>query len=191
MPNAEITALLGAWEKGDDQALSRVITLVYDELRRIARFYLDGPSARQTLQPTALVHEVYERLAGAGKLAFENRAHFFNCARMIMRQVLMRQARRQQMSDGNKRQKADFDEANFLQNMGEPDPQMLLALEQALEKLAEIDQRSLAIVELRFFVGLNIEETAAVLEISPRTVRREWAMSKRWLAKALGSDSQT
>ena len=184
---AEITALLGAWEKGDHQALGQVIALVYDELRKMARHYLHGPSARQTLQPTALVHEVYQRLAGAGKLEFENSGHFFNCARMIMRQVLMVQARRQRLPDGNKQRAIEFDDDILPEHLVERDPRLLLSVDQALDKLADMDQRGLAIVELRFFVGLDIEETAKILDISPRTVRREWLAAKRWLARELGT----
>ena len=188
-PNADITALLGAWEKGDDQALGRVIELVYDELRKIARFHLEGPAGQSTLQPTALVHEVYQRLAGAGKPTFENRTHFFNCARVIMRQVLMYRARKHRLGDGTKVKKAAFDDDFFLPRLDDLDPRTLLSMDSALDKLAEMDRRGLAIVELRFFVGLNIEETAEILDISSRTVRREWLATKRWLARELSAAS--
>ncbi len=183
----DITALLGAWEKGDINALNQVIALIYHDLRRTARYYLRDRTPNGTLQATALVHEVYQRLAGAKELVFENRTHFFNCACLIMRQVLVKYARRHGAKSGGEYIRLRYsDEENLFDEFGTPDPDTLLAVDRALSLLGELDPRRHRIIELRFFVGLSMEEISRVLDISPRTVRREWLTARRWLARELG-----
>ncbi len=186
LDGAEITTLLRAWDKGSQDALNRVIALVYHDLRRMARYYLQAGNPHATLQSTALVHEVYQRLAGAKELVFEGRAHFFNCACLIMRQVLMRSARRHGAKNGKPVKLAYAEDDPPLEAWEIPDRDTLLALDQALTLLAELDPRRHRIVELRFFVGLSLDEIAELLAISPRTIRREWLTARRWLARELG-----
>lgn len=150
---AEITALLGGWQKGDQDALNRVISLVYHDLRRMARYYLKSGNPAATLQATVLVHEVYQRLAGAKELVFENRAHFFNCACLIMRQIFVKYVGKQGAKDGEKERLRYVENDLSLEEFRAPDPNTLLALNQALALLGELDPRRSRIVELRFLSG--------------------------------------
>jgi RNA polymerase sigma factor (TIGR02999 family) len=175
---SEITRILEALEQGDPQAAAQLLPLVYDELRALAAQRLAGEKPGQTLQPTALVHEVYLRLLGQERApSFKDRGHFFAAAASAMRRILIDNARRKQTQKrggGLERQPLDAVAAP------EPDEE-LLALDEALEKLAAIDPEKARLVELRYFVGLTGEQTAEVLGISPTTADRWWAYARAWL----------
>jgi len=175
-PNS-VTALLAKWRAGDQRALGALVPLVYDELRYIAHRYLRHERPDHILQSTALVHEAYLRLLKQGTHEFENRAHFFAISAQLMRQILVEYARRRNAS------KRD---AGYMLSVND-NPGILkasvdlIALDDALNGLAKLDARQSRIVELRFFGGLSTEETAAVLGISTKTVKRDWATAKVWL----------
>ena len=179
---ADITALLRAWRLGDQRAFDRLMPLVYDELRRRARHYLRAERRNHTLQPTALVHEVYARLVGADKVDWNDRAHFFALAARQMRQVLVdsARARRYQKRGGGVIQ-VTFDEAMAVADRALD----VVALDDALEALAFQDARKARVVELRYFGGLTNEEIASALGVSTDTVTRDWQMAKLWLRRAL------
>ncbi|CAM2011173.1 ECF-type sigma factor [Acanthopleuribacter pedis] len=180
----DITHLLQAWHQGDKDALDGVFPLVYADLRRMARHFLrDG--ARQTLQPTGLVHEMYARLLGSPPSQFENRAHFFNAARMIIRQILVQQSRmRDSIKRGKGMQRQPLEDEE-IQAGGDLNLDTLVSIHQCLESFRKLDERKARIVELRFFLGLDISETAEVLNTSERTVRRDWQTAKVWLKRNL------
>jgi RNA polymerase sigma factor (TIGR02999 family) len=179
----DVTALLENWSNGDPQALERLMPLVYDELRRLARNYLRHERPDHTLQCTALVHEAYIRMVNQKEVSWQNRSHFFGVAAQSIRHILVDYARAYQTAKrGSGAHKLSLDAA-----MGVPAGQDidLIALDDALNQLAAIDAQQGRVVELRFFGGLSIEETAAVLKISPATVKREWVMAKAWLFQNL------
>ncbi len=179
----EVTNLLIQLKKGNREAQSRLIPLVYAELRRVAARYMRGEQPGHSLQATALVHEAYLRLAGQQDISWQNRAHFFGVAANIMRRILVDHARaKQARKRGGSIQKVSFDEAVLVQP--EP-PRDFLALDEALERLAQRDARQSRVVELRFFGGLSEEEAAEVLGISVRTVKRDWAVARAWLYKEI------
>ena len=180
-PNPEsVTRLLVAWRDGSQQALDRLIPLVYQELRAIAGRYLSHEPASHTLQSTALVHEAYVKLIGQRRVQWQNRAHFFGIAAQMMRRILVDHARRQHRDKrGGWTPKLSLDEAMAVTA---PEPHLdLIALDEALTSLAMVDARGARVIELRFFSGLTIEETAEVLDISPGTVKREWSAARAWL----------
>lgn len=182
-----ITELLVRWRNGDSGALNTLIPLVYDELHRLARHHLGREREWHTLQSTALVNEVYLRLLGQG-LAVENRTHFFAVASHLMRQILVDHARRHRAAkrgDGLERITLSGLEA-LLPHVKNLD---LLALDDALYELGRADQRLTKIVELRFFGGLSIEESAVALDISASTVKREWATARAWLHRELSKSA--
>jgi len=163
--------------------LEELMPLVYDELRRLAAHYLRHERPDHTLQPTALVHEAYLRLVDQTQVRWQNRAHFFGIAANLMRQILVNHALSHRASKrGGTAIKLTLDEAAGLSKQRDVD---LVALDEALTRLAALDSQPSRIVELRFFGGLSIEETAEVLRISPATVKREWTMAKAWLHCAL------
>ncbi len=179
----EVTRLLRDWGGGDQQALEQLVPLIYNELRHLAHncLYRERPS--HTLQTTALVHEAYLKLIDQRDARWQNRAHFFAIAAQAMRRILVDSARRHTaLKRGGPAENLSLDEAANVSL--EPDP-ILLPLDEALNKLAEIDQQQSRIVELRFFGGLTIEETAEVLKLSTDTVKREWAMARAWLRQSL------
>ncbi len=179
----EVTNLLDAWSGGDVEALDALMPLVIDELRRVASNYLMHEVPGHTLQPTALVNEVYLRLAGRRTVSWRNRAQFFAVAAEIMRRILVDHARRRRtVKHGDGVLRISLDEAERLPETVEID---LVALDDALKALEIIDERQSRIVELRYFTGLTIEETGAVLEISPMTVKREWRTARLWLYNEL------
>jgi RNA polymerase sigma factor (TIGR02999 family) len=184
---SEITTLLAAARAGDRDCQSRLFEAVYGELRRIAAAQLRGERRDHTLQPTALVHEAYIRLLGRGDVPWENRAHFFSTAAGTMRRILIDHARTRKADkrDG-KLKRVDLDEtpAAFV----EEDADRLLAVDEALGRLAQWDERQARVVELRFFGGLTVEETADVLAVSVKTVKRDWAMARAWLQTQLEGD---
>ena len=179
----EITRLLVEVTRGNNEAESRLVPLVYTELRRLARRYMRQERPDHTLQATALVHEAYLRLAGEKEISWQNRAHFYGVAANIMRRILVDHARAKQAKKrGGSDQEVSFDEAVLAQPEA---PKDFLAIDEALERLAERDPRQSRIVELRFFGGLSEEETAEVLGISVRTVKRDWQVARAWLYKEI------
>jgi RNA polymerase sigma factor (TIGR02999 family) len=183
--NGDLTGLLLEWAEGDKAALDRLTPLVYDEIRRIAHRYIQRERAGHTLQTTALVHEAYVRLAGSQNVAWQNRNHFFAVTAQVMRRILIDHARRRQyLKHGGEAQRVPFDSLPVAP-MSQPRAAELLALDEALAELAKLDERKGAVVELRYFGGLSIEETAEVLEISPMTVRRDWRAAKAWLYRRM------
>ena len=178
-----VTDLLLHWSEGDQEALNKLIPLVYDELHKLASRYLRRERRDHTLQTTAVVHEAYLKLVNQRDANFENRLHFFAVAAQIMRRILVDYARRHHASKrGGDLYKLSLDEALVTSEEKGAD---LLALDEALERLAAIDQRQSRVVELRVFAGLTLEETAQALNISPSTVRREWSMAKAWLHRQI------
>ena len=174
-----VSVLLAQWQAGDEEAFRALVPVVYDELRRLAHHYLRKERPDHTLQSTALVHEAYLRLAGQQELVhFENRAHFFAVSAQLMRQILVEHARRRGAAkrDGGHRVTLDGAEALLKERTVD-----MLALDDALKGLAQLDPQQSRIVELRFFGGLSIEETAQALKISPATVKRDWATARLWL----------
>lgn len=176
----EVTVLLDAIHEGDANATDRLLMLVYDELRALAQSRMRNEPAGHTLQPTALVHEAYMRLIGDGNAKWENRGHFFGAAALAMRRILVERARRyKQPKHGGGRKRLDIDQIDKTADHASDTD--LIALDEVLKKLEEHDPRMAQIVMLRFFAGLSVEDTAAAMDISPRTVKREWAVAKAWL----------
>lgn len=178
-----VTRLLVSWSNGDRAALDELTPLVHEELRRLARLYMGRERAGHTLQTTALVNEAYVRLIDWRNVRWQNRAHFFAVSAQMMRRILVDYARRRhELKRGGERVKISLEEAAVISH--EPDADFV-ALDDALQGLARIDPRKSRIVELRFFGGLSVEETAEVLRISPRTVMREWSLAQAWLYREL------
>jgi len=183
-PDHDVTVLLRQWRNGDREAHDRLLALVYDELRRVARARLRADTPNHTLQPTALVHEAYLRLMGSKSGAPQNRAHLFALAARVMRQVLVDHARRRNAD------KRGGGETSITISDDTPARQAsivdVLALDEALTDLATLDQRLCQVVELKCFTGLNIQETADALGVSTATVERDWILAKAWLYAELG-----
>ena len=182
-----LTGLLVEWRDGDKAALDRLMPLVYDELRRIAHRYVQHERDGHTLQTSALVNEAYLRFAGQRKVDWQNRSHFFAATAQVMRHILIDHARRRRYAKhGGEAQQVPINDAAgmSLQRATE-----LIALEEALEELAGLDRRKSQVVELRYFGGLSLEETAEVLEISLMTVRRDWRAAKAWLYRKIQNES--
>lgn len=178
----QVTELLARWGQGDPAAREALIPLVYGELRRLAKHCLAG-RPNQTIQSTALVHEAYLRLVGQTSLRAENRVHFLGIAARLMREVLVDRARKRGAAKrGSNCITLSFDEAVALPKRQELN---LIALDDALNVLSQLDPRQSQIVDLRFFGGLSIEDTAGVLDISPATVKREWVSARLWLQREL------
>lgn len=181
-PNAsssQVTQLLASWSQGDKEALGKLTPLVYDELRQLAHRYMGGARAGHTLQTTALVNEAYLRLADQAQPTYNNRAHFFAVAARAMRQILVDYALSYNaLKRGGGAQKIQLDEAAVV---CESQSKEVLELNDALERLGELDSRKAQVVELKYFGGLNQDEIAEVLSISPKTVRRDWSFAKAWL----------
>ncbi len=182
-PRQQVTQILIDWSEGDPEAADRLMPLVYDELRHLARSYLQRERAGHTLQATGLVHEAYLRLVDQTSVAWQNRAHFFRVAAQVMRRILVDHARRFRTSKrGGEWEKVEFDEALALAPSRSVD---LIALDDALQDLAQLKPEHSQIVELRFFGGLTFEEIGEVLDISSRTAEREWRMARAWLRRAV------
>lgn len=181
----EISVILKDWSGGNRASADVLLALVYDELRKIASQYLRKERSGHTLQPTALVHEAYIKLIDISDINWQDRAHFFAVSANVMRHILVDHARAKLSEKrGGSAQRIELDDA--ISFSGKPDVDVL-AVDEALKKLAEFDPQQSRIVELRFFGGLTIEETAHVVGISPATVKREWAMAKAWLHRSLQS----
>ena len=178
-----VTKLLVQWSSGDQGALDSLIPLVYEELRRVARYYLKQEKQSNTLSSTALVHEAYLRLVNQKEVTWQNRAHFFGVAAQMMRRILVDHARRHGYAKrGGGALTLALEEAVATPQRREID---LVALDDALDSLAKLDERQSRMVELRFFGGLSIEETSEVLGVSMPTVKREWASARAWLFREI------
>jgi RNA polymerase sigma-70 factor (ECF subfamily) len=183
LSSKEITQLLVKWSNGHQEVLEELMPLVYDELRRLAAHYLRQERPEHTLQPTALVHEAYLRLVDQTQVRWQNRAHFFGIAANLMRQILVNHALSQRAAKrGGTALRLTLDEAAGFSKERAVD---LVALDEALTRLAALGPQQGRIVELRFFGGLSIEEAAEVLRVSPATVNRGWTMAKAWLHQEL------
>jgi RNA polymerase sigma-70 factor, ECF subfamily len=179
----EVTGLLNDWTNGDQEALNRLMPLVYDELHRLASRHLRHERIGHTLQTTALVHEAYLKLVDQKKANWQNRVQFFAAAAKVMRHILVDYARsRKAVKRGGDYCRLSLDEALISAEEDDPD---LLALDEALNELTAIDPQQSRVVELRVFGGLTVEDTAEALGISPRTVKREWSMAKAWLHRQI------
>ncbi len=188
-PSSQVTQLLVRWRGGDREALDSLLPLVYDELRRIARHYLQGERPGHTLQSTALVNEAYVRMVAQDFPQWQNRAHFFAVAAQLMRQILVDHARSHRASKrGGNVYKVTLDEAEGQPLAADVD---IVALDDALKELAEMDPQQSKVVELKFFAGLSIEDTAEVMGISPSTVKRDWVTARAWLYRELDRSSAT
>lgn len=185
----EISGLLKAWSAGDREAAEQFMPLIYDELRRQAHRFLNRERPNHTLQTTALVHEAYLRLIEQTSVNWQNRAHFFGVAGQMMRRILVDYAmKRNREKRGGPDEALPLDETIVIATAEtEVD---LLALDEALTRLEKMDERQARVVELRYFSGLSIEDTAVVLAISPATVKREWNMARTWLRAELAADAQ-
>ena len=186
-PRGEVTGLLAELRSSNKEALAKLIPLVYDELHRLAEHYMRNERVGHTLQPTALINEAYLRLASAEKANWQHRAHFVAVAAGTMRRVLIDHARKQKAAKRGGKQAALplEDSPEFL---SEERSEELIALDEALTRLQELDSRQSQVVELRFFGGLTVEETAEVLGISPKTVKRDWAVARAWLHGEMSKD---
>ena len=188
-PSAEITTLLKAWRHGDKAALDRLTPLVYDHLRKLARQYVRKEHSPAKIEATALVHEAYVRLVDARMVDWQDRAHFFAVSARIMRRILVDAARaRASTKRGGGMQQVNQSTMMNLDNLpatGSDRSVEICALDDALNSLAELDPRRAQVVELRFFGGLSVEETAGALAISPQTVMRDWKLARAWLAREL------
>lgn len=183
-PAHSVTNLLLAWGGGDAAAFDRLVPIVYDELHRQAERFLRSESPGHTLQTTALVHEAYLRLVDQREAHWQNRAQFFGIAGQLMRRILVDHARAHRAAKrGGNAVQVTLDESAVETSGADVD---LLALDDALTRLAVLDAQQAKVVELRYFTGLGIEETAEALGISPATVKREWAMARAWLKRGLG-----
>ena len=182
-PRHEVTELLQAWSEGDQASLEKLTPLVYQELHRLAQRYMGGERADHTLQATALVHEAYLRLIDASQMRWQNRAHFFAVSAQVMRHILVDFARaRHSVKRGGDAGRISLDEALVIAQGQHFD---FVALDDALNSLAVVDERKSRVVELRFFGGLSVEETAEVLKVSPDTVMRDWRLAKLWLLREI------
>jgi RNA polymerase sigma-70 factor (ECF subfamily) len=184
--NAEVSGLLRAWSDGDRAALDRLTPIVYDELRRLARRYMRGERPGHSLQTTALVNEAYIRLIDYKSMQWQNRAHFFAVSSQLMRRILVDHARRHNLKRGGGLPHVSFEDTAEVCGDRAAD---LVALDDALDALARIDHRKVQVVEMRFFGGLSVEETAEVLKVSPITVMRDWSTAKAWLYRELTGEA--
>jgi len=179
----EVTRLLIAWSEGDQAALEKLIPLVYQELRRLAKLYLKRERPGHSLQTTALVHEAYLRLIDSSRVRWQNRAHFFAVSAQLMRRILVDFARsRRYLKRGGEAQHVSLGDAL---DIAEARGAALIALDDALLALARIDERKSRVVELRYFGGLSVEETAEALKVSTETVKRDWRLARTWLRREL------
>jgi RNA polymerase sigma-70 factor, ECF subfamily len=183
LPTHDVTRLLARWKDGDEAALQQLVPIVYEELRRLARRQMAGERPGHTLQPTALVNEAYLRLVNLKQMQWQDRAHFFAMAARLMRRILVDVARsRGYQKRGGGAKQVSFTEAL---EVAEGQATDVVALNDALEALAEVDERKSRVVELRFFGGLSIEEAAEVLNVSRETAKRDWKFAKMWLLRHL------
>ncbi len=184
----EVSELLAAWSKGDEEALKDLVPMIYEDLRRIARKHLERRGANHALESGTVAHEAYLKLINARGIQCEHRAHFFALCAQIIRRILVDHARKHgSVKRGGDCVQVPFDEARAAQSPGRVE---VLALDEALSSLSQFDVRKGRVVELRYFGGLSVEETAEVLHISAETVMRDWKLAKRWLFHELTSRSE-
>ena len=184
--NHEVTELLLAWSQGDQCALEKLTPLVYAELRRLAAHYMMAERPGHTLQATALVHECFLKLVEASRVRWQDRSHFFAVSAQLMRRILVDFARsRDYIKRGRTAPHVSLDEALIVAEERSAD---LVALDDALQKLAAVDPRKSRIVELRFFAGMSVDETAEILNVSPETVLRDWKLAKVWLFREISNE---
>jgi RNA polymerase sigma factor (TIGR02999 family) len=184
-PNNDVTNLLVAWSEGKQEALDELLPLVYAELRKMAKRFMNSQPSGHTLQTTALIHEAYLKLADQKDKTWQNRAHFFAVAARAMRQILVDHARtRQRDKRGGKTQVLSLDQVAEISTERIAE---IVALDEALIQLEGLEERKSQVVELRYFAGLSIEETAEVLKVSPETVQRDWRFAKSWLLRELSN----
>src|ERR1700676_4014583 len=184
----DVSKLLRAWRYGDQSAIDRLAPVVYDELRRLARRYMKHERPGHSLQATALVNEAYMRLVDYKRMQWQNRAHFFAVSAQLMRRILVEHARRHNLKRGGSVQHVSLEEAAVVGGDRATDPgSQLVALDDALNALSRLDPRKAQVVEMRFFGGLGVAETAEVLKVSPVTVMRDWSTAKAWLYRELTS----
>jgi RNA polymerase sigma factor (TIGR02999 family) len=181
-PSGEVSGLLRAWSDGDQSALEKLTPIVYDELHRLASRYMKRERSGHSLQTTALVNEAYVRLVDYRRMQWQNRAHFFAVAAQLMRRILVERARRHNLKRGGGTPHVSLEEAAVVGGNEDAD---LMALDDAMNALERIDPRKVQVVEMRFFGGLSVEETAEVLKVSPVTVKRDWRSAKAWLYREL------
>lgn len=181
-PDGDVSILLRAWSEGDQSALDKLTPIVYDELRRLAQHYMSRERTGHTLQATALVNEAYLRLVDYKRMRWENRAHFFAVSAQLMRRILVDHARRHNLKRGAGVQHVGLDETA---EVGGDHGAKLVALDDAMQTLANIDQRKAQVVELRYFGGLSVEETAEVLKVSAVTIKRDWSTARAWLYREM------
>ncbi len=182
----DVSRLLRAWTEGDQRALDALTPVVYAELRRLAHRYMRHERPDHSLQTTALINEAYMRLVNYQRMRWQNRAHFFAVSAQVMRRILVESARRQNLKRGRGLQRVCLDDAIV---MGKDRGADLVALDDAMTTLARLDPRKVKVVEMRFFGGFSVEETAEVLNVSPMTVRRDWSTAKVWLYRELSGRS--
>ena len=186
LPN-DVSALLRAWTEGDQGALAQLTPIVYDELHRLAARYMKGERRGHSLQTTALVNEAYLRLVDYTRMQWEDRAHFFAVSAQVMRRILIEHARRHNQKRGGGVAHVSLEEAASVGGTRAGD---LVALDDAVNALARLDPRKARVVEMRFFGGLNVEETADVLKVSTATVMRDWSTAKAWLYRELAGGTE-
>ena len=182
----DVTQILSAIEQGDPSAAEQLLPLIYDELRKLARWYLSQERPGHTLQPTALVNEAYIKLVDQSRVDWQGRTHFFAVGARVMRNLLIDHAR----ARGRAKRGGDWHKVTLAEGVAPFDardlaPERLLAINEALERLAELDERQARVVELRFFGGLTVPEVAQVLDVSPRTVEGDWTHARAWLKREL------
>ena len=183
----QITVLLADWSEGDELALERLMPLVYDELRRMARSLMRSQPSGGTFQTTELIHEAYLKIARQDGQSWQNRAHFFGVAAKAMRHILVDLAR----SKNRDKRGGLAEKITLAENLtaSAQRPEEIIRLDDALKQLASLDERKASVVEMKFFGGLSIEEIAEVLKVSPKTVKRDWQFSRSWLLKELANES--
>ncbi|MGD1068599.1 MAG: sigma-70 family RNA polymerase sigma factor [Bryobacteraceae bacterium] len=181
--DGDISVLLSAWKNGDRRALDRLTPMVYAELHQLARRYMRRERPGHSLQATALVNEAWMRLVDYKRMQWQDRAHFFAVSAQLMRRILVERARRRNLKRGGGAPHVSLEETVLVDTGGATD---VVALDDAMNALARLDQRKAQVVEMRFFGGLTVEETAEVLKVSPVTVMRDWSTAKAWLYRELG-----
>jgi RNA polymerase sigma-70 factor (ECF subfamily) len=186
-PEGDVSLLLRAWSEGDQSALDKLTPIVYAELRRLAQHFMSRERTGHTLQATALVNEAYLRLVDYKRMRWENRAHFFAVSAQLMRRILVDHARQRNLKRGAGVEHVALDETAVV---GGDQSGSLVALDDAMQALANIDLRKARVVELRYFGGLSVEETAEVLKVSPITVKRDWSTARAWLYREMSAGAR-
>lgn len=185
-PCGDVSTLLRAWSDGDRLALEKLTPIVYEELHRLARYYMSAERSGHSLQATALVNEAYVRLTDYKRMRWQNRAHFFAVSAQLMRRILVDHARRHNLKRGGGVQHVSLEDTAVVGERNED----LVILDDALQALARFDSRKAQVVELRFFGGLSVEETAEVLKVSPITIMRDWSTARAWLYREMKGESR-